>query len=206
MDKKHLLARAGVGVTGAMLVVSGAAVAVADEVAGEDVAVSVEIEPQEPVGALTMSVAANSTALIEVESGDADVRQFNGTLPTVTVSDDRPEVPEGVFWYVTGQSSAFTADGLPEIGPDQLGWTPNLITDDGVVAAGDEVLTSLDEGEDAVGLVAEELLALAWDSAEAQDTTGEWEANAALFLKTPSDVAPGSYSATLTLTLWEDGV
>ncbi|MEE6281574.1 hypothetical protein [Georgenia sp. MJ170] len=206
MNNKHLLARAGIGVTGAMLLVSGAAVAVADEVAGEDVEVNVEIEAQEPVGALTMSVASDSTALIEVESSDADVRQFNGTLPTVTVSDDRQEVPEGVFWYVTGQSSAFAAEGLPEIGPDQLGWTPNLITDDGVVASGDEVLTSLDEGEDAVGLVAEELLALAWDSAEAQDTTGEWEADAALFLKTPSDVAPGSYSATLTLTLWEDGV
>ncbi len=209
MDKRHSprsLVRAGIGVTGAMLLMSGAAVAVADEVAGEDVQVDVEIEAQEPVGALTMSVAADSTALTEVESDDADVRQFNGTLPTVTVSDDRQEVPEGVFWYVTGQSSAFTADGLPEIGPDQLGWTPHLITDDGVVAAGDEVLTSLDEGEDAVGLVAEELFALAWDSAEAQDTTGEWEADAALFLKTPSDVAPGSYSATLTLTLWEDGV
>lgn len=206
MERKRLLARAGLGVTGALLLVSSAAVAVADDIAGGDVDVDVEIAPYEPVGALTMSVAADSTALTEVESGDPDVRQFNGTLPTVTVSDDRPEVPEGVFWYVTGQSSAFTALGLPEIGPDHVGWTPRLITDDGMVSAGDEVLTALDEGEDAVGLVAEELLALAWDSAEAQDATGEWQADAALFLKTPSDVAPGSYSAILTLTLWEDDV
>lgn len=199
--------RAGIGATGAVLLIGGGAAAVADEVAGEPVEVDVVIEAREPVGALTLSVAADSTALTEVESDDPDVRQFDGTLPTVTVSDDRQEVPEGVFWYVTGQSSAFTAEGLPEIGPDQLGWTPHLITDDdGVVAAGDEVLTSLDEGEHAVGLVAEELLALAWDSAEAQGTTGVWEADAALFLKTSSDVAPGSYSATLTLTLWEDGV
>ncbi|MEE6287400.1 hypothetical protein V2J52_07005 [Georgenia sp. MJ173] len=204
MNKKGLLTRTGIGATGAMLLMSGAGMAVADEVNGEDVAVNVEIAAVEPVGALTMSVAADSTTLTEVDSGDEAVRQFDGTLPTVTVSDDREEVPEGVFWYVTGQSSAFTADGLPDIGPDQLGWTPNLMTDDGVVSEGEEVLTSLDEGDDAVGLVGEELLALAFDSAEAQDTTGAWDADAALFLKTPADVAPGSYAATLTLTLWED--
>ncbi|MEE6282533.1 hypothetical protein [Georgenia sp. MJ170] len=206
MNKKGLLTRTGIGATGAMLLMSGAGMAVADEISGDDVQLNVEIAAVEPVGALTMSVADSSTTLTEVESEDAEVRQFDGTLPTVTVSDDREEVPEGVFWYVTGQSSAFTADGLPDIGPDQLGWTPNLITDDGVVAEGDEVLTSLDEGDNAVGLVAEDLLALSWDSAEAQDTTGEWEANADLFLKTPADVAPGSYAATLTLTLWEDAL
>jgi len=203
MNKKGLLARAGIGATGAMLLMGGAGVAVADEITGEEVEVNVEIQELEPVGALTMSVAADSTSLTEVDSGDPEVRQFDGTLPTVTVADDREEVPEGVFWYVTGQSSAFSADGLPSLGAEHLGWTPNLITDDGNVAEGEEVLTVLDEGDDAVGLVAEELLAMTFDSSEARPT-GEWDANADLFLKTPSDVAPGSYSATITLTLWED--
>ncbi len=112
-----------------------------------------------------------------------------------------------MFWYVTGQSSAFTAAGVPDIGPDQLGWRPRLLTEEnGEVAPGDEVVTSLAEptaGDNNVGLVGEELLALALDSSEARPV-GEWEATADLFLKTERDVAPGSYSATLTLTLWED--
>jgi len=205
MNKKGLLTRAGVGATGALLLVGGAGAAVADEVTGEDVEVSVEIEALEPVGALTMSVAADSTSLTEVDSGDPEIRQFDGALPTVTVTDDREEVPDGSYWYVTGQSSAFTADGVPEIGAEHLGWRPLLLTEgNGEVAEGEEVLTVLDEGPDAVGLVAEELLALAIDATEAHPV-GEWEANADLFLKTPVDVAPGSYSATITLTLWEDG-
>ena len=54
-----------------------------------------------------------------------------------------------------------------------------------------------------VGLAGAELLALSLDSGEARPT-GTWSANAALKLKTGADVAPGSYSATITLTLWED--
>ena len=61
----------------------------------------------------------------------------------------------------------------------------------------------LDEGPNNVGLEGEEFLALSLDSGEAA-AAGAWSANANLFLKTPVDVAPGSYAATLTLTLWED--
>lgn len=207
MNRRTLLARAGFGVAGAVLITGAAGLAVADEIDGSDVAVDVEIEALPTEGALTMSVAAGSTSLTEVESVDQELRQFDGVLPTVTVTDDREDVPEGVFWYVTGQSSAFTAAGVPDIGPDQLGWRPRLLTEEnGEVAPGDEVVTSLDEptaGDNNVGLVGEELLALALDSSEARPV-GEWEATADLFLKTERDVAPGSYSATLTLTLWED--
>ena len=118
------------------------------------------------------------------------------------MSDDREDVPEGVYWYVVGQSSAFTAEGAPEIGPEHLGWVPELLTEnDGEVAPGQEVDTVLDDGGE--GLTGQELLALAMESNEAH-AIGEWEANADLFLKTPADVAPGSYSATITLSLWED--
>jgi len=207
MNRTRFLARAGFGLAGAVLLTGAAGLAVADEIGSDEVAVSVDIAPLPSAGALTMSVAADSTSLTEVESDDPELRQFDGVLPTVTVSDDREEVPEGVFWYVTGQSSAFTAEGGAEVGPDHLGWRPHLLTEDnGEVAVGDEVVTSLDEptsGANNVGLVSEELLALAFDSTEAR-TVGEWEAGADLFLKTERDVAPGSYSATLTLTLWED--
>ncbi len=202
MKNKGLLTRAGVGAVGALLLTGVAGAAIADEVGSNEVDVSVDIEALPPVGALTMSVAADSTTLTEVDSEDPEVRRFDGTLPTVTVSDDREDIPEGVFWYVVGQSSAFTADGAPEIGPEHLGWVPELLTEnDGEVAPGEEVDTVLDDGGD--GLTGQELLALAMESNEAH-AIGEWEANADLFLKTPADVAPGSYSATITLSLWED--
>ena len=45
---------------------------------------------------------------------------------------------------------------------------------------------------------------LGGDLSSGARAVGTWDANADLVLKTPVDVAPGSYSATLTLTLWED--
>lgn len=85
-----------------------------------------------------------------------------------------------------------------------------LVTEgNGEVAPGDEVLTSIDESTNPsvpnnVGLEGEELLQLALDSAEATAANGAWTANADLTLKTPIDVAPGSYSSTLTLSLFEE--
>lgn len=202
MDKRGFIARAAVGAIGGALLIGGAGAAVAAEVGDEDVAVNVNIEALEPVGALTMSVAANSTALTEVDSGDDAIRQFDGALPTVTVTDDREEVPVGQFWYVVGQSSDFVS-GTDTLDAGHLGWTPKLLTEApaGEVAEGPEVGTVLD-GD--IGLsTGEDVLALALDSGEAA-VGGSWSANADLFLKTPVDVAPGAYSATITLTLWED--
>ena len=204
MKKQGMLGRTAAGVLGGLLLLGGAGAAVADELQDDDVQVNVDIEALPPVGALTMSVASDSAALTEVPSADAELREFTGVLPTVTVTDDREEVPEGVFWYVTGQSSALTAAGVPELGPEHLGWVPRLLTaNDGEVAEGPEVGTIFDEAPNNVGLEGEEFLALALDSDGARPV-GTWEANADLVLKTPKDVAPGSYSGTLTLTLWED--
>ncbi len=206
MNKKGLLVRTAVGVVGSVMLIGAAGAAIADEVGeGEDVSVNVEITPQEPVGALTMSVASDSTTLTEGDAPAEGVRQFNGLLPTVTVTDDRETVPEGVFWYVTGQSSSFSTVGGDTITADYLGWAPRLLTEApaGEVAEGPVVDTVIDGGPNGVGLTGEELLAMSLDSSDARPT-GSWSANADLFLKTPSTVAPGSYSATLTLTLWED--
>jgi len=206
MKKTGMLARVAAGALGGMLLLGAAGAAIADELGDDDVEVKVDIEALPPVGALTMSVEAGSTALSEVPSADAELREFVGVLPTVTVSDDREEMPDAAFWYVTGQSSAFTAAGAPEIGPEHLGWAPHLLTEnDGEVAEGPEVGTIFDEAPNNVGLEGEEFLALALDSAGAH-AIGSWRANADLTLKTPVDVAPGSYSATITLTLWEDAL
>lgn len=203
MNKRGIIARTAVGALGGLLLIGGAGAAIAAEVGNDDVDVNVNIEALPPVGALTLSVASNSTSLTEVASGDEDIRQFNGQLPTVTVTDDREEVPAGVAWYVTGQASSFTgANGT--ITADHLGWAPKLLTENnGEVAEGDKVDTVLDPAPNNVGIVGEELLALALDSGEAR-TTGEWKAGADLFLKTPKTVTPGAYTSTLTLTLWED--
>lgn len=206
MTKSGMAARVAAGALGGLLLLGAAGAAVADELGNDDVEVNVDIEALPPVGALTMSVTAGSTAMAEVASADAELREFTGVLPTVTVSDDREEVPDGVFWYVTGQSSAFTAAGVPEIGPEHLGWVPRLLTEnDGEVAEGPQVDTVFDEGPNNLGLDGAEFLALALDSSGARPV-GTWQADADLTLKTPVDVAPGSYSATLTLTLWEDAL
>ena len=205
MNKKGFIARAAVGAIGGALLIGGAGAAIADELGDQDVDVNVNIEALPPVGALTLSVANGSTSLTEVPSTDEEIRQFNGQLPTVTVKDDREEVPAGVFWYVTGQSSALTATGGHSIDAGHIGWLPKLVTStgNGEVAEGEQVDTVLDQGPDAVGLVGDELLALSLDSGEAA-SVGTWQAGADLFLKTPKSVAPGAYSGTITLTLWED--
>ncbi|MDY0908615.1 hypothetical protein [Microbacterium sp. CFBP9034] len=215
MNKRGLIARTAAGALGGMLLLGAAGAAIADELENDDVDVNVNIEALPPVGALTMTVASTSTTLAEVPSTDPELRQFDGTLPTVTITDDREESPADQYWYVTGQSSAFTAAGVADIGAGNIGWVPALLSGDGEqVQPGDEVVTVLDEATEGtpgtpsannVGLVGEELLAFAPNLA-GELAPGEWTANAELFLKTPVDVAPGSYSATITLTLWEDAI
>src|SRR5690606_22536341 len=153
----------------------------------------------------SLTVASTETTLTE-EGSTATYRQFTGALPNVTVTDTRDAAPAGVYWYVTGQAGSFIGDAdQDDITPDHLGWSPALVTEgNGEVAEGDVVDTALYTGEDNVGLVGEELLYLALDSAEAQAANGQWTANADLVLKTAVDVAPGAYTSLLTLSLFED--
>lgn len=202
--------RTAAGVMGGLMLAGVGAAAMADEVGTDGVDVNVTIDEQ-AAGALSLSVAADSETLTEVEDASPDYREFVGALPDVTVTDTRSEVPEGVYWYVTGQASDFVgSEGQDPITPDHLGWAPALVTEgNGEVAPGEEVPTSLDDSTNPdnpnnVGLAGEELLQLALDSAEASAANGEWTATADLTLKTPLDVAPGSYSSTLTLSLFEE--
>ncbi|KJC64773.1 hypothetical protein SAMN06295879_2120 [Agreia bicolorata] len=177
-----------------------------DQVGGDNqVDVSVEISDASPPGILTMTVAGTSAQLVESTSDSPVIRQFSGSLPTVTVTDTRrsDQIPDGAYWSVLGSTSAFVGDnGQEPITPDHLGWAPHLLTpaDEGEVAEGSPVETSLDEGPGNVGLVDRELLAMAWDSEEA---VGEWSVNADLTLKVPVTTEPGTYSSVLTLSLFE---
>ena len=63
MKTKGLLARTAVGAVGAMMLTGMAGVAIADELQADDVDVNVEIEALPPVGALTMTVAADFAAI-----------------------------------------------------------------------------------------------------------------------------------------------
>lgn len=208
---RGLSARIAVAAAGSLVLAGAAGTAFAEEFGNEDVDVNVEIAPLEEPGTLSLSVDGTSSPLSEVASGDAEIRQFDGALPVVTVTDTRApeEVPEGAFWYVLGQASEFVGDaGQDPLAPGHLGWVPELVGDegDGIVEAGQEIETILDEGVDnpAIGLVEGEFLYLA-DTAAARDGgTNSWSATAGLTLKTPLDVAPGSYSSTLTLSLFEE--
>ena len=197
-------ARTAVGLAGGLLLAGLGSAAFAAEVGNDGVDVNVEIG-ENPAGSLSLSVAADSTSLTEVEGASADYREFSGALPEVTVTDTRTDAPEGVYWYVTGQAGDFVgADGQDPITPDHLGWTPALVTDgNGEVAEGPEVESVLDDAA-APGLEGQELLELALDSGEAQAANGAWTADAGLSLKTPNNVEPGSYSSTLTLSLFEE--
>ncbi|MHC2186971.1 hypothetical protein [Rathayibacter agropyri] len=206
MNTRSLLIRGAAGLAGGVLLlgVAGTAFA-ADNYGSDDVDVNVDIAELPSTGALSMTVDGTSTTLTE-DGSDNVRRQFTGALPTVTVTDtrDADDAPAGTGWYVLGSASAFTSADGSTIGAENLGWTPALVDggDLGLVAAGDQVDTAIDGGEDGVGLKDQELLALAIDSQEI-NPEGSWSANADLFLRTPVDVDAGAYTSTLTLSLFE---
>ncbi|MCI9857415.1 hypothetical protein [Microbacterium proteolyticum] len=207
MNKSRFAVRWAAVALGAALLTAVAGPAVADENHGDqDVDVNVSIAELTEPGVLAMTVAGTSTDLTENGSTEL-VRQFTGTLPTVTVTDTRSadEIPDGAGWYVLGSASVFTGEtGQNPIGADHFGWTPRLIDggDSGLVTEGDQVDTVLDDGDDAVGLVDQELLALALGSGAVAEE-GQWTASADLFLRTDSTVEAGDYTGRLTLSLFE---
>lgn len=187
---------------GAVLLGGVASMAVADvEVGADEVTLSVEVAEIVEPGVLAMSVAADSASLSETTAEGATIRSFEGVLPTVTVTDTRAEgeIDPSAFWSVLGTVSDFSS-GSDTIPAEHLGWVPALLVDgEGVVGEGDPVGTVLDGDP---GLVDQELLFYSSTSAEAQPGS-PWSANADLVLKTPLDVEPGTYTSTLTLSLFE---
>ncbi|WBB67776.1 hypothetical protein [Micromonospora sp. WMMD812] len=207
-NRRRLLAAGAAGalLAGSVAVQSPALAEPGDDSA--DVRVTVDIEEIREPGVLALSVAGDSVALSE-DGSTLLVRQFVGTLPTVTVTDTRTpeEVPDNAAWAVLGSATDFVgAAGQAPISAGHLGWKPQLLDggDTGLVTEGEEVVTVLDEPtqpRNNVGLVDQELLVSTFDSeAVAGDA---YSVDADLFLRTPADVAAGSYTSTLTLSLFE---
>ncbi|ROP49166.1 MULTISPECIES: hypothetical protein [unclassified Rathayibacter] len=203
-----LTLRAGAALAGGVLLagVAGASAWAATPYGDDGVDIRVSIPEIAEPGVLAMTVAGDSAALTESGS-TSTIRQFTGKLPTVTITDTRsPEdIPDGAAWYVLGSSTDFFGSGgQAPLGADHLGWTPRLIDggESGGVAEGEPVDTVLDSGPDAVGLVDQELLAIAADSSAIAEE-GSWTADADLVLKTEASVAPGDYGSVLTLSLFE---
>ncbi|KQR86378.1 hypothetical protein [Microbacterium sp. Leaf179] len=206
MSTRSLVIRAAAIVAGCTMMggVASAAFAADPVGADSDVDVSVEVADITTPGVLAMTVGGSSATLTESGS-TGTVRQFTGALPTVTVTDTRTadEIPAGAFWYVVGTSTEFVgSSGQDPISAGHLGWTPVVADPDGtgLVSAGPEVGTVLDGAPNNVGLVDQELLALSSDSAAA---VGTWKADADLLLKVPVSTESGTYTSTLTLSLFE---
>lgn len=198
---------AGGTALGALLLVAASSAVGAsaddDRVDNGQVGVSVVVTDRYPSGVLAMSVAADQTALTEVDTGDPLVREFKGTLPTVTVTDTRSTVP-AIPWYVLGTASDF-ASGADRITADHFGWSPELAADYGdTIAPGGDVRSVVDDADsEGLGYVDGELLYVNSDQLESYHA-GSWSATAKLDLKVPAaDVRAGHYTSVLTLSLFE---
>jgi hypothetical protein len=204
MKQRNWLRGAAAGLGAALLLGVGAAAVAEDQYGENEIDITVQVDQPSTAG-LYLTVDGTQTALTE-NGSTGTVRQFTGTLPTVTVTDTRDpaDVPDGAWWYVLGSSSNFVGDATqPDITAGHLGWTPRVISaDPSEVDAGPQVDTVLDDPPNNVGLAGQELFAMASDS-QTINPTGQWTATADLFLRTPLTVAPGNYSATLTLSLFE---
>ena len=144
-------------------------------------------------GGLTISVAGTTVVLPSpMPTADATVLRTTGAINPVTVTDLRLANPG---WSANGQVSDFArSGGGGTIDGAQLGWTPSVtsssagqtVTPGGAVVAGA-----------AGGLKVPSILG----TAPAGAGRGTAVFGAGLTLKVPTTVAPGTYNATLTLTV-----
>ena len=86
------------------------------------------------------------------------------------------------------------------IGAEHLGWSPQLV--EGAGEGEDFVEVGGDVAPNEPGLLDQELLYLV-DSEAGNAGGGVFSANADLTLKVPADVAEGTYTSTVTLSLFE---
>jgi hypothetical protein len=197
------------GLAGAALLTGvGSMAALADD--AEEVELDVVIAQN--AGELTMSVAGTQETLTE-NNVSRDYRQFTGDLPEVTVTDTRDpdDIDPLVYWYVLGTATDFEGDGAqPDITADHLGWEPELVLGgpgdpgySGEVSEGQRVTTVMDPSDPTDGLVDTELLIGVNSFSGDVATEGQWKVGAKLFLQTPWTVQPGTYTSTLTLSLFE---
>lgn len=161
------------------------------EPASESSAATIDVIAELPTtegGALTISVADATVELPALQLAPSGVRyQSSGQLSQITVTDTRTANPG---WTITAAISDFTSptDSFSGTG---LGWTPAL------VSTGDEQTVSPGAAAaPGVGLGGRTLAA-----ADPGAGVGTAVLGAALTLHAPTDIDPGVYTATLTVTV-----
>ena len=125
---------------------------------------------------VTMTDSANKGAYLE----------STGNIKPIKVTDTRSGGPA---WSVSGQLGNFTGS----LSGKYLGWTPSVTAAGAGAVAGAAVASGYDSGN---GLTDPAILGSAIDG----HGKGTGSLGAALDLKIPAATAPGTYSATLTLT------
>lgn len=158
---------------------------------GASQTINVEVPPVED-GALTLSVASEEPVVLPTPVFQEGFLVSQGSIHPVTVTDLRLTNPG---WDLSGQFSAFTAgDEEHSFGPERLGWMPYVseapLAPEGVTA-GDAVTAN------SPGLTEPAPLGAASEGGGYGVSVLGAELNLAL----PTDTEPGSYSATLTLTV-----
>jgi O-glycosyl hydrolase len=169
-----------------------------DEDEGSGIPIEATVPESTEPGSLAMTVADfGEGVVLQAAQNAGDRLRFEGELPTVTVTDTRnaEQAPTG-GWSVSGQSSDFTA-GDVSLDAGHLGWTPRVATPRTGVTAGSAVPTVLGGG---TGLADPKPLA----TANADGRFGSTGLAAGLFLEVPVDTAPGTYSGTLSVTLFAE--
>ncbi|MET4156974.1 metallophosphoesterase family protein [Agromyces sp. PvR057] len=119
----------------------------------------------------------------------ADAFEANGAINPIRVSDTRRGAP---VWSISAQAGEFAAGGETFSGK-YLGWTPKVTEAGGGATAGAAIGSGFDAGD---GLSVASTLG----SAAVGHAFGAAKLGADLFLKVPSNIAEGTYTATLTLT------
>lgn len=144
-------------------------------------------EPGDPDPVFRWELEGNSVSLGTASELSSGAYAANGQLPTVTVTDTRPN---SSGWSVAASATEFSAtSGSSSFGAAALGWVPS-VTGAGNVQVGAEVLPNTDGG-----LSSSKTLASSTGSHESPVTAG-----AELNLTAPGDASSGDYRSVLTLT------
>lgn len=143
-------------------------------------------------GPLSLSVPANAAATFGTPTLVNNRSTTTGTLPNITVSDERVSTRQG--WTLTATVADFvkTGDATNTISKANLGIAPAIVSGS-TTAAGVTTGTATVAGSATYGAKFAE--------AAAGSAVGTTVLNGALTFVAPQDKAAGTYTSTLTLTL-----
>lgn len=146
--------------------------------------------PEQAAGELSWTLEGTSDLVdLGVATEELDYFLAEGSIVPIRVQDTRAGNPA---WSITAQVSDFTAGGQT-VSSKYLGWTPEVLENEGSAVAGAPVPSGFDSGD---GLSVARTLA----SADTGHARGASVVGADLELKLPLDTPQGTYSATITLT------